>query len=357
MKSTPKNPQTSHIILGIETSCDETGLALYDTRKGLLAEALSSQIDIHAKYGGVVPEIASRDHANKITSLFDSMFMAPNISFKDISMIAYTRGPGLAGSLMVGAAFAQGLSWANETPLMGIHHLEAHLLSPMINNTSLSFPYLGVLISGGHTQLFSVISLGKYDLLGETQDDAIGEAFDKTAKLLGLGYPGGPAISTLSKEFTASVHQEIQLPRPMIHSSNLNMSFSGIKTAVRLVVQKLPQPITKDHKISIAYSFEKACVETIIEKIRKACDQTGLKKFAVTGGVSANLTLRNKAKDMAEKNDLQYFFPENRLCTDNGIMIAHAAAQYMKIGTEWNRCSIAKQPLVLPRWPLATTNP
>ncbi|WP_092485259.1 tRNA (adenosine(37)-N6)-threonylcarbamoyltransferase complex transferase subunit TsaD [Candidatus Ichthyocystis hellenicum] len=350
------HPDTPHIILGIETSCDETGLALYDTRKGLLAEALSSQVDIHAKYGGVVPEVASRDHANKITSLFDSLLIKAEVSFSDISLIAYTRGPGLAGSLMVGAAFAQGLSWANGTPLMGIHHLEAHLLSPMITNPSLSFPYLGVLISGGHTQIFSVVKLGEYKLLGETQDDAIGEAFDKTAKLLGLGYPGGPAIAAMAEKFLPSVHKEISLPRPMIHSSDLNMSFSGIKTAVRLAVQKLSQPVTEDQKIAIAYSFEKACVETITEKIRKSCIEAGLKKFAVAGGVSANLALRRKTKDMAEKNGWQQFFPENRFCTDNGTMIAHAAAQHIKINPEWNKHSVAKQPLVLPRWSLVSTN-
>ncbi|WP_092401326.1 MULTISPECIES: tRNA (adenosine(37)-N6)-threonylcarbamoyltransferase complex transferase subunit TsaD [Candidatus Ichthyocystis] len=349
------NSNQSHIVLGIETSCDETGLALYDTRKGILAEVLSSQIEVHAAYGGVVPEIASRDHASKISPLFGQVLSDANICFGDISLIAYTRGPGLAGALMVGAAFAQGLAWHSNKPLLGINHLEAHLLSPMMSITDLSFPYVGMLISGGHTQIFHVEGLGNYKLLGETKDDAIGEAFDKTAKLLGLGYPGGPAVSKMAKEFSPEVHPITYLPKPMLHSPDLDMSFSGIKTAVKNSIKKIGKPLTQDQKISIAKSFEDACTEVVVEKIRKSCVQTGLTKFVITGGVSANSNIRKKARLLAEKNKWQDFFPDNHLCTDNGSMIAHAAALHLVDG-KINKCSVAPQPLVLPRWPLTNLN-
>jgi len=334
------------ITLGIETSCDETGLGIYCTNKGLLAHALFSQIDLHALYGGVVPELASRDHIRRLVPLTQQVCQQADISLSDIDSIAYTRGPGLAGALLTGAMMARGLAWALDRPALGVHHLEGHLLAPMLEPSSPAFPFLCLLVSGGHTQLIHVKKLGDYHLLGESIDDAAGEAFDKTAKMLGLSYPGGPELSRLATRGDASA---VSLPRPMLDRPNLDFSFSGLKTAAITRFKGFDGTDSQrtQFKADLAASFEQAVVDVLIGKSRKALKQTRLKRLVISGGVSANRKLRQAADDLQQGLDVEVFYPRLEFCTDNGAMIALAGAQRLVRG-ESEALSID----VKPRWPL-----
>jgi N6-L-threonylcarbamoyladenine synthase len=307
------------LILGIETSCDETGVALYDgAARRLLAHAVHSQVAMHEAYGGVVPELASRDHIRRLAPLTRKVLDAAGKGFGDLEGIGYTEGPGLAGALLVGASFAHGLAASLEIPTLGIHHLEGHLLSPLLSAEPPPFPFVALLVSGGHTQLMRVEGVGRYALLGETQDDAAGEAFDKTAKLLGLGYPGGPALSKLAE---AGVPGRYRLPRPMLDSGDLDFSFSGLKTAV-LTTLKKQDPAPAD----LARAFVDAVVEVLVAKCLHALDQTGMRRLVVAGGVGANHQLRAALGTQAGRIGFEVFYPEPEMCTDNGAMIALAAA-------------------------------
>ena len=307
------------IVLGIESSCDETGVALYDTEKGLLAEALHSQVDLHAVYGGVVPEIASRDHIRMLLPLIQQVMSEAGIDKPDA--IAYTAGPGLVGALMVGGGMANGLGLAWGCPVIPVHHMEGHLLAPMLEDDPPEFPFLALLVSGGHSMLIGVERLGDYRLLGTTLDDAVGEAFDKTAKLLGLGYPGGPALAALAEEGDDAA---FDLPRPMLNKPNFDFSFSGLKTAVMLEVRKAEAAgRLADCRADLAASFQRAAVDTLIGKSIKAARAEGFRRIVVAGGVGANRLLR---KEMAERFDGEVFYPRLAFCTDNGAMIAVAGA-------------------------------
>ncbi len=318
------------LVLGIETSCDETGIALYHTGRGLLSHALYSQTEMHGEYGGVVPELASRDHIRRVLPLIRQTFAAAGLDLRDLTAIAYTRGPGLAGALLVGASIATALGFALKIPVLGIHHLEGHLLSPLLSTPAPVFPFVALLVSGGHTQLMEVNGLGLYKLLGETVDDAAGEAFDKTAKLLGLGYPGGPALSELADEFLKSGQpKSFKLPRPMLHSGDLNFSFSGLKTAVLTLMHK--HEITGQTRAGIALAFQEAVVDVLTEKSLAALTQTGLSQLVVAGGVGANRQLRKNLCHKAEKIGVKVFFPELEFCTDNGAMIAFAGAMRLQL--------------------------
>ena len=306
-------------ILGIETSCDETGVALYNTEKGLLVDALHSQVDLHAVYGGVVPEIASRDHIRMLLPLIQQVMEKAGIQKPDA--IAYTAGPGLVGALMVGGGMANGLGLAWDCPVIPVHHMEGHLLAPMLEDEPPKFPFLALLVSGGHSMLIAVRELGDYRVLGTTLDDAVGEAFDKTAKLLGLGYPGGPALAALADDGN---DQAFDFPRPMIHKPNFDFSFSGLKTAVMLEVQKAEaEGRLAACRADLAASFQRAAVDTLIAKSIKAAQAEGLDRLVVAGGVGANRLLR---KDMAERFDGDVYYPRLEFCTDNGAMIAVAGA-------------------------------
>ena len=332
------------LILGIETSCDETGVALYDTREGLLGEALHSQVDMHARYGGVVPELASRDHVRRLLPLAQAALEQSGRKLEDVSLVAFTQGPGLAGALLVGASVAAGLGIALERPVVGIHHLEGHLLSPLLAEPRPDFPFIALLVSGGHTQLMRVDGVGRYALLGETLDDAAGEAFDKTASLLGLGYPGGPALAKIAEGGDPG---RFRFPRPMIDNPNLDFSFSGLKTAVltRLRGADLGDPRMR---ADVAASFQAAVVDVLVAKCLQALQHEGLERLVVAGGVGANARLREKLAKAAAKIGAEVFFPPLRLCTDNGAMIAFAAA--LKYGEE---SSGAEGFSVHPRWDLA----
>jgi len=335
------------LILGIETSCDETGVALYDAEHAqLLAHAVHSQSDMHQAYGGVVPELASRDHIRRIVPLARQLFERTGRSLDDLGAVAYTEGPGLAGALLVGASFAHGLAFALGVPAMGIHHLEGHLLSPLLSARSPQFPFVALLVSGGHTQLLRVDAVGRYALLGETQDDAAGEAFDKTAKLLGLGYPGGPEVAKLAEAGRSGRHR---LPRPMISSGDLDFSFSGLKTAVLLLVRSA-QPNAQFHA-DVARAFEDAIVDVLVAKCALAIERTGLERLVVAGGVGANRALRQALEAAGLKKRFEVFFPEQELCTDNGAMIAFAAAQRLRAGAQL-RGGDGHAFSVRPRWPL-----
>ena len=335
------------LILGIETSCDETGVALYDAGTAqLLAHAVHSQSDMHQAYGGVVPELASRDHIRRIVPLARQLFERTGRSFDDLGAVAYTEGPGLAGALLVGASFAHGLAFALGVPAMGIHHLEGHLLSPLLSARPPQFPFVALLVSGGHTQLLRVDAVGRYALLGETQDDAAGEAFDKTAKLLGLGYPGGPEVAKLAEAGRSGRHR---LPRPMISSGDLDFSFSGLKTAVLLLVRSA-QPNAQFHA-DVARAFEDAIVDVLVAKCALAIERTGLERLVVAGGVGANRSLRQALEAAGLKERFEVFFPEQELCTDNGAMIAFAAAQRLRAGAQL-RGGDGHAFSVRPRWPL-----
>lgn len=306
-------------ILGIETSCDETGVALYSSETGLLADALHSQIDLHAVYGGVVPEIASRDHIRCLLPLITQVLGETGIERPDA--IAYTAGPGLVGALMVGSGMANGLGLAWNCPVIAIHHMEGHLLAPMLEDEPPQFPFLALLVSGGHSMLITVRGLGEYEVLGTTLDDAVGEAFDKTAKLLGLGYPGGPALAALAEQGNDSAYA---LPRPMLNRPGLDFSFSGLKTAVMLEVKKATASGELEaRRADLAASFQRAAVDTLTARALKAAKQAGLERIVVAGGVGANKLLR---EEMASRFEGKVFYPRLDFCTDNGAMIAVAGA-------------------------------
>ncbi len=335
------------IILGVESSCDETGLALYDTERGLRAHALYSQVTMHEEYGGVVPELASRDHVRRALPLLEQVLRDSALELTAIDAVAYTQGPGLAGALLVGASIANGLALALDRPVLGVHHLEGHLLSPLLSATPPPFPFVALLVSGGHTQLMRVDGVGQYALLGETLDDAAGEAFDKSAKLLGLGYPGGPAISRLAQLGEPGVHT---LPRPMLHSKNLDFSFSGLKTAVLTLVKKHESRLDEQDKADIARAFVDAIVEVLVAKCIAAMKQTGMKRLVIAGGVGANLQLRAALDAAALRRHFEVFYPELALCTDNGAMIAFAGAMRLQGNPEAARREYGFN--VRPRWPL-----
>jgi len=339
------------IVLGIESSCDETGIALYDTNRGLLSHALHSQIAMHQEYGGEVTELASRDHVKRALPLLRETLDKAQMNLADIDAIAYTQGPGLAGALLVGASVACGLGLALDKPLIGIHHLEGHLLSPLLASQPPEFPFIALLVSGGHTQLMRVDGVGKYSLLGETLDDAAGEAFDKSAKLLGLDYPGGPAISKLALSGDPLVHQ---FPRPMLHSKDLNFSFSGLKTAVLTAVKKYPEALTENDKANVARGFVDAIIDVLVAKCQTAMKQTGLKRLVIAGGVGANQQLRaalNAAANSSNpKKRFQVYYPELEFCTDNGAMIAFAGALRLQAYPEMASKNYSFN--VRPRWPL-----
>jgi N6-L-threonylcarbamoyladenine synthase len=328
------------LVLGIETSCDETGVALYDAAaRRLLAHRVHSQVDMHEAYGGVVPELASRDHVRRLAPLVRAVLGSR--SANKLAAIGYTEGPGLAGALLVGASFAHGLAGALGIPALGIHHLEGHLLSPLLSKPAPDFPFVALLVSGGHTQLMRVSGVGRYDLLGETQDDAAGEAFDKTAKLLGLGYPGGPELSRLADQGKPGRYR---LPRPMIGSGDLDFSFSGLKTAVLTLVKS---EASSAHA-SIARAFVDAVVEALVAKCVGAIQATGFTRLVVAGGVGANRQLRAALSGCARAEGFDVFYPDPELCTDNGAMIAFAAAQRLSR----QRPTRANGFSVRPRWPL-----
>ena len=334
------------LILGIETSCDETGLALYDTNAGrLLAHAVHSQIAMHEAYGGVVPELASRDHIRRLVPLSRQVLASAGRKIGDIGAIAYTEGPGLAGALLAGGAFAQSLAQALGIPAIGIHHLEGHLLSPLLGERAPRFPFVALLVSGGHTQLMRVAEVGRYELLGETLDDAAGEAFDKTAQLLELGYPGGLALSLLAESGTPG---RCTLPRPMIASGDLEFSFSGLKTAVLTLLKKETQLKKED----LAREFVDAVVEVLVAKCALAMEKTGMTQLVVAGGVGANKQLRAALDARAAKAGFEVFYPEAELCTDNGAMIAFAAALRLEAGKTTPTQDHAFS--ARPRWDLAS---
>lgn len=318
------------IVLGIETSCDETGIAIYDgAKQKLLANALFSQIDLHAQYGGVVPELASRDHVAKLIPLTKEVLRDAGLMLEDIDAIAYTAMPGLVGALMVGATFAKTLSYMLDIPTIAIHHLEGHLLAPLLNEDAKpEYPYVALLVSGGHTQLIAVKSFGQYELLGESIDDAAGEAFDKTAKLLGLPYPGGPHLSKLAEKGRA---QKFTFPRPMCDRPGFDFSFSGLKTAV-LNTWQAGEDQNEQTKADISYAFQEALVDTIAIKCKRVLKHTGMKNLVVSGGVSANKNLRLVLSELALKNHWQVFYPPLEFCTDNGAMIAIAGAYRLANG-------------------------
>ena len=333
------------LILGIETSCDETGVALYDTREGLLGEALHSQADMHALYGGVVPELASRDHVRRLLPLTATVLEESGRRIEDVDLVAYTQGPGLGGALLVGASVATGIGLALGKPVVGIHHLEGHLLSPLLAEPRPAFPFIALLVSGGHTQLMRVDGVGRYALLGETQDDAAGEAFDKTATLLGLGYPGGPALARLAE---GGNPRAFDFPRPMLAGNTLDFSFSGLKTSVLTRLRALGSPDERT-RADLAASFQAAIVDVLAAKCMAALQREGLQSLVVAGGVGANASLRLRLNEEAGRRGAQVFFPPLRLCTDNGAMIAFAAA--LKYG-EGGASAAADFP-IFPRWDLA----
>lgn len=336
------------IVLGVESSCDETGLALYDTGRGLLSHALHSQVAMHEEYGGVVPELASRDHIRRAIPLLQQTLEGARIAAADIDAIAFTQGPGLAGALLVGSSIACSLGLALDKPVLGIHHLEGHLLSPLLASDPPEFPFVALLVSGGHTQLMRVDGVGQYELLGETLDDAAGEAFDKSAKLLGLGYPGGPAISRLAEFGDPAAYK---LPRPMLHSKDLNFSFSGLKTAVLTVVKNAGAAnVCEQDKANIARGFVDAIVDVLAAKCVAALKQTGLKRLVIAGGVGANSQLRAALNAAAAKKRFRVYYPELEFCTDNGAMIAFAGAMRLSINPGAAKREYAFN--VRPRWPL-----
>ena len=338
------------LILGIETSCDETGVALYDAAaERLLAHAVHSQVAMHEAYGGVVPELASRDHIRRLIPLARGILGQAGRTLDQLGAVAYTEGPGLAGALLVGASFAHALALALDVPAIGIHHLEGHLLSPLLSARPPAFPFVALLVSGGHTQLMRVDGIARYRLLGETQDDAAGEAFDKTATLLGLGYPGGPALARLAESGTPGRHR---LPRPMIASGDLEFSFSGLKTAVMLLVRSAdPLPDTQ-FRADVARAFQDAIVEVLAAKCAQAMEATGLTSLVVAGGVGANRALRTRLDAEGARRGFDVFYPEPELCTDNGAMIALAAALRLREQGRQARKRAAFG--VRPRWDLAT---
>jgi N6-L-threonylcarbamoyladenine synthase len=332
-------------VLGIESSCDETGVAIYDADRGLLAHALYSQVEIHARYGGVVPELASRDHIRKLVPLLDECFSSAGVSAADIDAVAYTAGPGLIGALLVGGTVAQGLAFGWGVPAIPVHHMEAHLLAALLEDPAPEIPFVALLVSGGHTMLVDVSAPGTYRILGQTLDDAAGEAFDKTAKLLGLPYPGGPVLAKLAATGTA----RFNFPRPMLKKPGLDFSFSGLKTAVLLAVRELEQQgdLSESDRADVAKSFEQAAVETLVAKSLRALDATGYSALVVAGGVGANRELRAELKRSLGAKGAQVYYPAPELCTDNGAMVAFAGLQRFAAGHVGGHEVVAKA-----RWEL-----
>ncbi|PEI04817.1 tRNA (adenosine(37)-N6)-threonylcarbamoyltransferase complex transferase subunit TsaD [Pantoea agglomerans] len=330
-------------ILGIETSCDETGIAIYDDEAGLLANQLYSQVKLHADYGGVVPELASRDHVRKTVPLIQAALKEAGLEPQQIDAVAYTAGPGLVGALLVGATIGRALAFAWKVPAVPVHHMEGHLLAPMLEVNPPEFPFVALLVSGGHTQLISVTGVGEYELLGESIDDAAGEAFDKTAKLLGLDYPGGPMLSKMAQQGTAG---RFTFPRPMTDRPGLDFSFSGLKTFAANTIRANPDDAQT--RADIARAFEDAVVDTLSIKCKRALDQTGFRRLVIAGGVSANRTLREQMAIMMQKRGGEVFYARPEFCTDNGAMIAYAGMVRLKGGTR-GELSVS----VRPRWPLA----
>ena len=337
-------------VLGIETSCDETGIAIYDDEQGLIANQLYSQIKLHADYGGVVPELASRDHIRKTVPLIQAALKEANITSADIDGVAYTAGPGLVGALMVGASIGRSLAYAWNVPAVAVHHMEGHLLAPMLEDNPPQYPFVALLVSGGHTQLISVTGIGQYHLMGESIDDAAGEAFDKTAKLLGLDYPGGAKLSKLAEQGDSS---RFHFPRPMTDRPGLDFSFSGLKTAAANTIHQYNQGVELDEqtKADIARAFEDALVDTLLIKSRRALEQTGFNRLVIAGGVSANKTLRNKLAELMAQRKGQVYYPRIEFCTDNGAMIAYAGMIHLK-QQQYSDLAIN----VRPRWPLSELN-
>lgn len=334
------------LILGLETSCDETGVAVFDSKRGLLAHRLYSQIAVHAEYGGVVPELASRDHVRKALPLINEALAEAGHSVQDLEGIAYTQGPGLVGALLVGASLGRSLAWGLGIPAVGVHHMEGHLLAPMLEENRPDFPFVALLVSGGHTQLVHVAGIGKYTLLGESLDDAAGEAFDKAAKMMGLPYPGGPELSKLAEQGDAT---RFAFPRPMTNRPGLDFSFSGLKTFARTTILKeaVEGVLGEQTKADISACFQEAVVDTLAIKCKRALKQTGLKNLVIAGGVGANKLLRQQLKQMTAKLGGQVFYPRPEFCTDNGAMIAYAGCQRLLAGQTAD-LSLA----VVPRWPM-----
>ncbi|WP_101774429.1 tRNA (adenosine(37)-N6)-threonylcarbamoyltransferase complex transferase subunit TsaD [Pasteurella oralis] len=339
-------------VLGIETSCDETGVAIYDEEKGLVANQLYTQIALHADYGGVVPELASRDHIRKTAPLIQAALAEANLSAEDIDGIAYTAGPGLVGALLVGSTIARSLAYAWNVPAIGVHHMEGHLLAPMLEENVPQFPFIALLVSGGHTQLVRVDAVGQYQLLGESIDDAAGEAFDKTAKLLGLDYPGGAALSRLAQKGNP---EHFIFPRPMTDRPGLDFSFSGLKTfAANTIAQAIKQEgeLTEQTKADIAYAFQQAVVETLVIKCRRALKETGFTRLVIAGGVSANKQLRQHLAELMQQLNGEVFYPQPQFCTDNGAMIAYTGLLRLKQGEKQDLAIEVK-----PRWAMTTLSP
>ncbi|MDP6189806.1 MAG: tRNA (adenosine(37)-N6)-threonylcarbamoyltransferase complex transferase subunit TsaD [Gammaproteobacteria bacterium] len=321
-------------VIGIETSCDETGVAIFDTQAGIVAETLYSQVAVHAEYGGVVPELASRDHIRKLVPLMREVFAMAGLGFGDIDGVAYTSGPGLIGALMVGASTGRALGMAWDVPTIGVHHMEGHLLAPLLEDNAPQPPFVALLVSGGHTQLVNVLALGDYQLLGESVDDAAGEAFDKVAKMLDLDYPGGPHVARLALQGREG---RFTFPRPMVDRPGLDMSFSGLKTAALYAVQDLQKTsaggqLSEQDKADICLAFEQAVVDTLAIKCRRALEQAGHKTLVMAGGVSANQRLRGKLAEAAAKLGARVYYPRPAYCTDNGAMIAYAGALRLQAG-------------------------
>ncbi|GFD67521.1 tRNA N6-adenosine threonylcarbamoyltransferase [Alteromonas sp. KUL156] len=341
-------------ILGIETSCDETGIAVYDDEKGLLSHELYSQVKLHADYGGVVPELASRDHVRKIIPLIEKAMEDANTAPSEIDGVAFTQGPGLVGALLVGSSVGRSLAYAWNVPAVGVHHMEGHLLAPMLEENAPAFPFVALLVSGGHSMLVKVEGIGQYEVLGESIDDAAGEAFDKTAKLLGLDYPGGPLLAKLAEKGEAGHYK---FPRPMTDRPGLDFSFSGLKTFAANTIRDanltgnpdLTPDKAEQIKANIAYAFQEAVVDTLIIKCKRALKQTGMKRLVIAGGVSANTMLRSEMKALMQQLKGEVFYPSLAYCTDNGAMIAYAGMQRLKAGETLALSSQAK-----PRWPLDT---
>ncbi len=334
-------------ILGIETSCDETGIAIYDDEKGLLAHKLYSQIKLHADYGGVVPELASRDHVKKTIPLIKEALKEANLTAKDIDGVAYTAGPGLVGALLVGATIGRSLAYAWGVPAVPVHHMEGHLLAPMLEDNPPSFTFVAVLVSGGHSMMVEVKGIGEYKILGESIDDAAGEAFDKTAKLMGLDYPGGPLLSKLAEKGTPG---RFKFPRPMTNVPGLDMSFSGLKTFTANTIAANGDD--EQTRADIAYAFEEAVCATLAIKCKRALEQTGMKRIVIAGGVSANRRLRAELEKLAHKVGGDVYYPRTEFCTDNGAMIAYAGMQRLK-NNEVSDLSVEARP----RWPIDQLTP
>ena len=338
-------------VLGIETSCDETGVAVYDTELGLLGDVLYSQVEMHAQYGGVVPELASRDHIKRLIPLIRQALEQANTQQSEIDAIAFTAGPGLIGALMVGAATARAIAFAWSVPALAVHHMEGHLLAPMLESNPPSFPFVALLVSGGHTQLVEVRGIGEYQLLGESLDDAAGEAFDKAAKMLGLDYPGGPLIAKLA---STAERERFKFPRPMVDRPGMDMSFSGLKTFTLNTVNKFKQDDALDAQTQadIAAAFEEAVVDTLAIKCKRALEHTKFNQLVIAGGVSANTRLREKLEAMVAKRKAKLFYARAEFCTDNGAMIAFAGAQRLMAGQFSDLTIVAR-----PRWPMSELAP